>query len=342
MISYGDTIGKETINTEFKEFSIYDDISEKTIKKIINSKIIDKTTINEFIECVNNNLKSNFIKYIPKYIACFSNSNLDGSLYVGIGNDGKYYGIPHFDLTVEKIREMIIECKEYIDCDIINKIDIEIININKKNINKIVDKSKILLKKHFDKSVFESSEYYDYINKKNRNLKNINKYRCKIGMVVTNLQLRKECIKFVEKFCSDKLIIDKITNDLNTLTEEISSDYIQLHKNDKSHIIYWITEFRDYYTNHYTNKISRKSNNYKYLNSSPYKYIYKSMKNFIPFLMKDDRINIYVIKFIFTNKNIQNIKYKNQNDSTWIFPFRTLDKYSEPITITISNGQINN
>lgn len=339
MISYGDTIGKENINTEFKEFSIYDDISEKTIKKIINSRIINKVTINEFIECVNNNLKLNFIKYIPKYIASFSNSNLDGTLYIGIGNDGKYYGIPHFDLTIEKIKEMIMECREYIDCDIINNIDIEIIEVNKKNINKIVDKSKISLRKHFDKSVFESSEYYDYINKKNRNLRNINKYRCKIGMVITNFQLRKECIKFVEKFCSDPIIINKIINDLNTFSGEISSDYIQMHKNDKSHIIYWITEFRDYYTSYYTNKIFRKSHNYKYLNNSPYRYIYKSMKNFIPFLIKDERINIYVIKFIFMNNNIRNIKYKNQIDNTWIFPFRTLDKYSEPITITVSNNQ---
>lgn len=335
MISFGDVIGRETINTEFKEFSIYDEISEKMIKKIIKTKTINKKTIDEFISCVNYNLKLNFIKYIPKYIASFSNSNLDGNLYIGISNDGKYYGIPHINMNIETIREMIMECKEYINCDVINDIAIEIIDVQKKNTNMYYNTSKILLKKYFDKTVFELSEYNEYINKKNKNLKNINKYRCKIGMVVTNIQLRKECIKFVKTFCTDEQIINKVINDLNTFTGEITSDFIQIHKNDKSHIIYWITEFRDYYTSHYTNKILKKSHNFKIINNSPYKHIYKSMKNFIPFLMKDNRINIYVIKLIFINRNVQNIKYKNQNNDTWILPYRILDKNSEPMTMSI-------
>lgn len=335
MISFGDTIGKETINTEFKEFSIYDEISEKMIKNLVKTKIINKNIINEFISCINHNLKLNFIKYIPKYVASFLNSNIEGTLYIGIGDDGKYYGIPHINLNVETVRDMILECREYINCDVVNDIAIEIMEVKKKNINMYYNKSKLLLKKHFDKTIFELSEYNEYINKKNRNLKNINKYRCKIGMVIKNIQLRRECIQFVKTFCSNEENINKIINDLNSFTEEITSDYIQLHKNDKTHIIYWITEFRDYYTSYYTNKILKKSYNFKIINNSPYRYIYRSMKNFIPFLMRDNRIKIYVIKIIFRNKNIQNIKYKNQNNDTWILPYRILDKNSEPITMSI-------
>ena len=335
MVLFGDIIGKETINTEFKEFSICDEISEKMIKRIIKSKFINKKTINEFVNCVNHNLKLNFIKYIPKYIASFSNSKIDGNLYIGISDEGKYYGIPHVNLSVKLIKEMICECKKYVDHDILDNITVELINVQKNNMHDICHTSKILLNKYFDKTVFEYSKYDDYVNKKNKNLKNITKYRCKIGMVITNKQLKKECIRFVKKFCLDEMVIQKIIYDFENFNGEITSDFIQLHKNDKTHMIYWITEFRDYYTKFYTNKIFKKSHDFKILNNSPYKYIYKSMKNFIPFLIKNDYINIYVIKLIFTNVNIHNIHYKNQIDNKWKLPFRILDRNSEPMTIVL-------
>ena len=212
MILFGDNFGKETINTEFKEFSIYDDLSEKMIKNMIKSKLINKYILNEFIECINKNLKLNLIKYIPKYIASFSNSNINGTLYLGIGNDGKYYGIPHINLTSNMIKDLLIECKNYIDIDfdIENNISIDIIQINKSNIEKTYNSSKLLLQQSINKYIFELSKFNDYSNKRNRHIKKINKYRCKIGMVITNQQLKKECIQFVKQKCNDENIINKI------------------------------------------------------------------------------------------------------------------------------------
>lgn len=90
----------EDLNTEFKKFTLMDrkiDESEKEIfNELFTTGIITEQANNFFIETI----KKYITYYVPKYTACFFNSdnlfnNSDFFFYIGIDDNGTFTGIPY-------------------------------------------------------------------------------------------------------------------------------------------------------------------------------------------------------------------------------------------------------
>lgn len=336
---FGQNIGLETLEKEFKEFGFYNEVPENLIKKLARSNIIDKKTIDEFIKHIDKNLELNFMKIVPKYLASFTNSNVKGELFIGVNDDGKCLGIPHTNLTIDKIKKMLQSCEKYVDCNL-DDIEISLTKLKINNIQERYNDFKRMMKKIIDKNIFELSKYNDYMNKRTKSLNKINKYRCKIFKVVKNNRLRNECRNFILKECNDMKIIDRLLIDLESLKTEYSmlenQDLIHQLKYDKTNIIYWILEFRDFFTSYHVKRTIKQSFNLKLLFGSPYKYIYKSMQLFAPILMRINKMHFYVIKLTFNCTKNNEVKFKNvfsnDNPDEWKLSFRTLGNNNQPVT----------
>jgi hypothetical protein len=347
---YNSIIGNETLDMEFKEFFlITHSFTDKKIKYIVQNKKI--CNIPEFIKDVNYILQSYFYKYFPKYISSFNNSNINGQLCIGISNNGNLIGVPHNNLNKTIILQMLFKCEH-------------LLNINKSVFNKLMDyidiqiieltlNSEILLTKQNEsyefinnsnkKSYLEQIKYSDKMNEKAKHITHINKYRCKIEKVVTDLQLKKECKQFIAMHCNDKIEIDRLQLEMDTIDPyfELTIDRIKQYKYTKSHVIYWITTFRDFYTDYYSRKLSlqkKKTFNKKILNNNPYIKVFKDMKKLIPLIISDNNKSLksYVIIIKLKQFFDFNILYKEHSAENghdkWILTRRIIDHLNQPIS----------
>ena len=92
---YGQSLGKETIASEYKEFSFYHSgipYDKKEITEFLTSFRWD------FNDLVRKSIKNYLDIYLPKYACAFLDQNSEtdhGELYIGVDDNGFVHGIPY-------------------------------------------------------------------------------------------------------------------------------------------------------------------------------------------------------------------------------------------------------
>lgn len=340
----GEKLFPEDEETEYKEFCINDGDSLSDEEKI---DILKNGWNPKLYKLVKNNIDYYLRMIVPKYISQFINSEIEGTLYIGVNDDGVISGIPFKKKLYKKTF-----CKNlYSHIKNIYKTQNEIDSI-KKNVKVIIKKIKNNCCTNIDDIDKIIKKYEEYNIIYNENIKKYKeeykswlaiymKYRIQLNDMINNNIIRFELIDY---------IIDNIdfnTNiDINKLYDYIillySDNYIDIkkmcennvfdHKKNINHLVYWLCSFQDFMIN-------------KYLKIKPTKPI-RIFKDITPELMirklhfNNNNVDYYIIKIIVKNKYklIKDIQVLH-NDK-YVKMERTLDKKGEPITIYVDNDSV--
>ena len=328
-------IGLETLSVEFKEFYINENKYIPNVRHFIQSAKITQ----DYINCITDNIHQYIHKYFLKYVSAYNNAHVRGVLYIGIDNDGNIRGIPHINLSEPLIRGYIEECKKnvinlsqeisnYIDNVKIDVIELEgtptpIIDINNH------------LKKTNITSISEILKFASYTHQRQKLYYQLSKYHTKIYNVFNNKKLRKECMHYIKTFCRTTKLRLKMCHTLSHYPkDQITSDAIRTYKTQRSHIMFWVTEFRDYMSHYYEKQLKEqiKTYNYKLINHDPYFDIFRDIKMSAPLLLqKNKNLKMFVIKLTFPEPIDEMIKY-NSNGGT-LDAHRALGYKGTPITV---------
>lgn len=238
---------EETLSIEFKEWcfklspSLY--LSNDEIIECLNGKWcdnLDKLSLD--------NLELYIKYYLPKYISCFVNSNIDGNLYFGINDDGEISGIPLRDeIDKSYIKKLLGGIKYYLsdNIDLSEIIDIKIIKIEKKDeyLDDEIEELILEYKEHLNKY---NKEMSDYIINKKKWIERIEGHSTKMYEYANNKYFRNLLLKYLMRNNkSNKLeMLIKLVKSDKEIDIPMIEEFIE-RKHNKEDIIYWLTEFKD-------------------------------------------------------------------------------------------------
>ena len=343
-MEYNDCIHIEKIDKEYKTFSL------NIIQPKLSIEECEKLCYeNKFIfsKNVEENIYGYIEKYVPRYICGYLNSNINGSLYIGVDNDGYIKGIPYQGIfPQDKIKEYIYEI-----------IDKNIASTDKSNIKSNISINIINIHKPSKPIISIHSKFIDYIDKKKEYDELITIYKQKILEkkrliklfdnklinIYNTPETRLLLIDYIKEQDPNNIVL-KLLDEGHQLSK-IDGEIIKIIKYDSNNPYYWVTKFKD---------IMIKKINSNKIDRIPYfKEMYlpfnliRSVNDMIPYWMHyNDNMNLYLIhiiinkdiqtkrKIIFDNCNSEK-KYKtsyfNIKTNEWSESYRLLDCNGEPM-----------
>jgi hypothetical protein len=335
----------ETLHVEFKEFYfkyITDQIySYDRLINIFTAKIWDDSIESE----IQTHLNLYFNHICPKYIAGYFNAKIAGKLVIGVSDSGIIKGIPTIlplsnesvlerikfniknklmiflmndifdDTTIENIIDSLLSvnvislCDDKSEC---NHFNIEHIIAENKRIE--IYNDSIQQKFDSDYSLWEST--YD-------------EYKCRLNKFINNTKIRSELISYIlddKEFYLYQHIIDILNNP--SIIEIPNGKLIDIEKNDKLNLIYWIVNFKDLKIQQLLNIRPKKELLQKLIRKSPllmFKNISSISNSFSP------RPKKYIIEINIKKNNLNNIRllYKTSDSkiSQWRYCKRKINKF---------------
>lgn len=355
----GKFIGQETITDEFKEIYIwnfYINGKKISLKKLLFDYYIDTKLFNNLIL---KTINAYIINYVPKYISAFSNSGLNGKLYIGVNDYGIIEGIPFYgELTIENIYPYLFKTHKYtrafnkewhevLDKKIsddnynmvnyIKNIKIDIIKLDNKN--SLIEHEKIFIDKlnyMIKQNEKIKDQWIKYIKEHKKWIHDVYYYGSSIFNYIHDKYLRMCVNNYIMKnrfnYNDDKIfdnLIDIFMNDKN-IEYDFNHEEIQELKEDISSPIKWILEFKDYMS------LKLKKLKPKHPLKKPNKYILKNFCNNIsnikyPLLKNNFNYYMIVINIIHIPNKV--VEYRKIKSDIWFNKGRTLNKYNEPCCI---------
>jgi hypothetical protein len=356
----GNYIGfEEDLQNEFKEFYLKLDISSFLTFEEIKHMVLTGELCRGFNEIMFCNLKQYINIYLPKYISTFANTEeiSEGHFYIGINDFGEITGIPfseELDLNViksflELTKPFLSSTHDSIIDQLIDSIKIEIIKVES-NILLLEDDTKNELDEYNYKRNEFKRVYKDYILKHTSWVEEMLNYASKLVEYVSDPQLRLDISNFILNSDDYKSTLEHgflyinladntrilkncSTSDLDKVIEVLkSSEIIEIYdsvklseiKLDPTHVLYWVMVYKDHMT-----QIIRQRRPIKPCDCVYNEEIfYNNMLRFISkmrykFLIKNPKLNYYVIKFIIPGNFRNEIFYTNLNsDLRWIKKIR--------------------
>lgn len=334
-----DFLGHETIEKEYKEFCVKDISLYFTNNDIYN--LIHKDE--QFDEKIFNlmileNIKKYMNKYIPKYASIFSKSNISGSLYLGVNDDGFIQGIPlygniHIDylnkllINTKKFLRSITNNEKYLD-EYFSNINIELVKLENNKIITIKDElenSFYNLNSKIKNNIRLELQWYKYNKEYIRWHTILYKHTSKLITYLQDPELKLNLIEFIiDSFEKDpSLDSHKLSYMIYSINhyekKDLIINYSDLIK-DKYNIFNWIARYKDYITIK-IKKLKPKHPMYHPKNNLLL-FFSQSIKNIRPFLQKSKKINFYIIKINFPKLDNEYLEYFFNNK--WISKKRIL------------------
>ena len=334
---YNDNIGKETLNKEYKSFSMHakgigvdEEIALKSLKsgKFIFSKYVYK------------NILFYLDKYFVKYLTAFNNSLVDSydvaELWYGVNDDGVLTGIPILNDIDE---DMVFDYINNTICKNINTKSLYKINIIKlnKRYNVIdVDKTNVYKKWYNMETTY--NKYLNIFNSRMRKVSNvIRMYTEKLNRMLCNPDIQRELIMFVHNCLrhKDLKLFRKIRMNIlgkNKIISNITFQQLAPHKVDRNSIYYWLVKFKD--------KRIQFLKSLKPIKPNPLMRIYPNsiisqIEPMIPiWLLKNPNINLYIIKITF-NMNKMNKEIMKKISTKYLKYRRLLDTHNNPCVMKL-------
>ena len=327
----GEFIGLETIEHEFKKFTI----CKKFINKLSNEYILSRLIDEKFNEIVIDNLLSYIEKYFSKYFSHASRTESTSEYFnfeIGVNDDGIITGISYYgdDLNEQMIIKMINK-------NIYNMRGMEDDIENNEVLNNYLKKMKIVITKlECDKPIMDiDKEYYEYYQiEANNNLKmmeyhkkmakwksDLDFYNCGLDKICSDRQRRLKFYEYCIKNNAPNDICDYIKSD-EVILNPIG---VRLRKDDIKKFDYWITNYKD--GNMDRLKLEKPLKPIFSKNISPITKILLNIEN-----MNGNWLNanyyLINIKMPFNINSTQWIEYK-ENDK-WYSGIRTISPRGDP------------
>ena len=326
--SYNDFIGKEDLNTEFKEFTFHNS------GLMMNNHQAETYCQNcqfTFNSNVLFNIKRYIKFYIPKYTCAFLNSDIPGSLRIGINDYGFIKGIPYQgELDIEYIKNNI----DYkFDMDKIIQIDIIKINQPPKPTKP------------------KPMSYMDYVIKKERFITEYNKFVEKMDNwkvrfhffiqklveLVNNIESRMMIIEYIRRNDSTSPVIKLLETDY--MLEYKDHDEINILKDEPNNPYYWVCRWKDEMINMMKEE-KPVFDEPDFMPLIPYNIIISSSE-MIPFWChRNPDMNLYMISIKFNTllsthgtriSSKLYFSYLTHDDKNWISCYRNVLPNGDPV-----------
>ena len=311
---YGQSLGKETISSEYKEFSFYHSgipYDKKEITEFLTSFRWD------FNDLVSKSIKNYLDIYLPKYACGFLDQNSEtdhGELYIGVDDNGFVHGIPY--------QGEIGEIGEIGDIGEIGKIGITSNSDWKKYVKIEFIPVSYSNEKPLKEVLPAMSNYYQsyekiqsivriYETKYKKWQAQNDYYSQKLIELYNNKSTYHRFLNYMKRECEN---YDEIVDD-NFVFEQKTHEEITRYRMTPDNIYYFICRWKD----QSLEKIRRnkpKPLDWNLLNSY-IRYgpvaIFTQCNNIIPWWMKHNQdMRLYVVKISFTKPFLDiDIKYKN-------------------------------
>ena len=326
----GDFVKQEDIFTEYKELLLF---------KIPCNLFLKKEEINMFLDnglftprlqkLVDLNIKEYIKLYIPKYISCFANSGINGTLTFGISDMGEFTGIPSSKpINPKKIKNLVNKTiDKYVKCENIkNKTIKKNINISVKKLNIDIDiLEKVSLDEIFSKvdeckSIIRKSVNI-YQKKKNMWLDEMDLYRSLLKILTSQPQYQ-ELKDYIIKNHQDNLKkAERIIQHMNkeNIKELPNYDLLQKLKVNRDSYFYWLVKFKDYKIEEICsrkpiNNISRKTKKYsRFIEGNKPSILLGQLTKMRHYLISNNpNLLYYIIQFDIKGSNLKTdlIKYR--------------------------------
>lgn len=304
----------ESLNIEFKEFCLNlneDDFDCLNIEKICKTGMLnenEKIIINNMIL---NSLQNYFIKYIPRYLSAFLNSNInDAEMYIGVDDYGEITGIPFFGTKCdfEKFIYNIIKLPLYYIKTNGKNVDFKIV-IDELTLDKnlLVDHSDEILKNFYYEKHLATSIRKKYIIERRKWAASLNEYTCKLPLL---LELKKKefhnyLMKHAPHLINYKIYPHEMRN-------------IAHLKADPTHYLYWLMLFKEGEISKLQLIKPRKPKIPK-INQGPY-FLLNNLTELRTKFINKNEIKYFVIKVIFPSKanEFDTVYYYNIESKTWL------------------------
>lgn len=326
MIKLKSFYGVETESLEFKEFSLREHYLDKeTIIDIIEKDYYHKD-LNEYIKLSIYNYIENLV---PKYLSCFGNAGINGKLVIGVNDYGEITGIPFKgDLNISLKEKIISSIKKNIffknKKKLLNKVKYKIIQLNKdKNLLDNEDEIKEIYDNYCTKILNNNQILRDYYDEKMVWYKDLSKYSTKLFNLINTKNTRQELMDYIIRFNNNEKNKSELIELLksNKIINVPLGINIYEKKTDKNDVIYWLTEYKDYYMEKILEKKPLKPKNLINFNiENVFTRLTPCMNRFVK-----QNINYYIIEIEFNMENFNdNILYRYPKTKKWINRCRTV------------------
>lgn len=304
MFRFGQYLGEETLNREYKEFTFTFSSILYTNQEIENYlKNSRYKWDNSFNKMVEQSISQYLRNYIEKYSLAFFDKNtlVDVkdevcNLYIGVKNDGKIVGIPYDgNLNIDK--------KDYLD--ILEKykdyIDIEILPVSYKNIdfNNYNDKRvQVYFKDKKKQEKNTKIREKKYINWR----KKFDHYSKRLVDLYNHPKSKYEFIKYLKK-SAPSFIYNQALNGYELCQKKYED--IQNYRKSSDNIYYWICKWKDDILKKIQKSKPKLNNTLKICKT---KLLLSKVSELLPFWLKNNNLNLFLIKINFyVSRYISNI-----------------------------------
>jgi hypothetical protein len=326
---FNDFINKETLNTEYKKFTL--NMSSLPIDLKL-AEYYCTTYKFEFNNYIVQNIFKYFECFLLKYVCAFINSNINGKFYIGVNDLGFIEGIPFIGLLPKK------QIKNKMYKMLLNKIIFK----NNYNFNKFIKIKFIKIASPKKPENLIHPEYTQYLKKKEENAEIYNKYLNDISIwrhkhkfytqklvdLINNTNSRILIKDYIKKKDPNNNLIKLLDTDFK-LEYKTNAEIINLKKKPDN-IYYWVTKWKDEMCNKLkqTKPIYNTDNNFK---SIPFNLII-SVSNMIPYwIHNNDNITLTLIIIEIKSKSLNlQCKYYDYYYKKWMSCIRGISQLGEP------------
>lgn len=305
----------ESLNIEFKEFCLNvneDDFDCLNIEKICKTGILNDNEKKILNNMILNSLQNYFIKYIPRYLSAFINSNIDNAeMYIGVDDYGEITGIPFFGTKhdFEKFIYNIIKLplyytKTHDKKNIDYKIVIEELTIDH---DLLIDHSDEILKNFYHEKHLATSIRKKYMIERRKWASALNEYTCKLPML---LELKKkEFHQYLLKHAPHLIDYKIYPHEMRNIA------HLKVNPN---HYIYWLMLFKESEIDKLQSIKPQKPKIPK-INQGP-NFLLNNLTELRKKFINKNNIKYFVIKIIFPSKanEYDTVYYYNTESKTWL------------------------
>lgn len=305
----------ESLNVEFKEFCLNlneDDFDCLNIEKISKTGILDdneKIIINNMIL---SSIKNYFIKYIPRYLSAFLNSNIDNAeMHIGVDDYGEITGIPFFGSKeeFEKFIYNIIKLPLYYTKTKGKNVDYKII-VDELVIDKnlLVDTSDEILKTYYNDKHLATITRKKYIIERRKWASALSEYTCKLPLLLE--YKKKEFHNYLMKHAPHMINYKIYSHEMRNIAHL---------KANPNHYLYWLMLFKEQEIDK-LQRIKPQKPKIPKINQGPYFLLNNLTELRTKFINNNNEIKYFVIKIVFPSKanEYDTVYYYNLEGKTWL------------------------
>jgi hypothetical protein len=331
--------GKEQINLEFKEFCLKRQPDLLMTNEEIEYIILYGRWSHKMTKLLQMSMNDYFNFVVPKYIACYSNSCIDGKLIIGIDDYGEITGIPsiysfnknYFKNKLAKSlkNQLYSEQKKTIG-EILNNIEIKVIKLKCESylLDDEIEKYYTVYKNLMDN---HDKQMKKYIEERAQWGKQLEPYLKKLSEIANNKYHREKITE---------LIMNKAQNYKKTQCHNIkllkSSDNIYIpigenlpeFKDNELSIIHWVIKYKDTMTDYYCGLKPKKP---FLMNCYGLSQMLAKLSHMRKRFIEQENMDYYMIEInIFGSKLKPSLYYKSSDSTEWKYRKRLINNCGEP------------